>query len=248
MSCCSVSTAPREAAIPRDPVSVSAWWPLSQGCTACVWRSKMPSPAAALGCGAIRWQARRLGSSSRHRLPAWTGLPAKPMGSPGLPALERLLLVDSSHLAGGGASLERTVSNVRFPLPRENTAISQKRGSSGWPGRGGCRDGPPLPAVTSLPAANHPARDLALSPVHTELPGRGGATGRARPGGFLWIGLLFQMCGGAITLPSNTKASSIFSEPDLARGCLFVVAHACRERERANTSRDHAAFLNRCSV
>jgi glycosyltransferase involved in cell wall biosynthesis len=33
------------------------------------------------------------------------------------------------------------------------------------------------PPPTSLPAADHPARDLALSPVHTELPGRGGATG-----------------------------------------------------------------------
>src|SRR3979490_242909 len=47
------------------------------------------------------------------------------------------------------------------------------------------RHGSALLRPTSLPAAGHPARDLALSPVHTELPGRGGATGRARPGGFL---------------------------------------------------------------
>ncbi len=31
----------------------------------------------------------------------------------------------------------------------------------------------------------YPACDLASSPVHPELPRRGGATGRARPGGFL---------------------------------------------------------------
>src|SRR5260221_5890194 len=47
------------------------------------------------------------------------------------------------------------------------------------------RHGSALLPPTSLPAAGHPARDLALSPIHTELPGRGVATGRARPAGYL---------------------------------------------------------------
>jgi DNA invertase Pin-like site-specific DNA recombinase len=70
-------------------------------------------------------------------------------------------------------------------LGLDPAAMSQKPGSSGSPGRVGFRHGSSLLPPTSLPAADHPARDLALSPVHTELPGRGGATGRARPGGFL---------------------------------------------------------------
>jgi transposase len=58
-------------------------------------------------------------------------------------------------------------------------------GSERVPGMVGFRHGSALLPPTSLPAADHPARDLALSPVHPELPRRGGATGRARPGGFL---------------------------------------------------------------
>jgi hypothetical protein len=50
-------------------------------------------------------------------------------------------------------------------------AMSRKRGSSGWPGRVGFQHGSALLSPTSLPAADHPARDLALSPVHIELPG-----------------------------------------------------------------------------
>src|SRR6266481_9938647 len=42
----------------------------------------------------------------------------------------------------------------------------------------GFRHGSALLSPTSLPAADHPARDLALSPVHPELPRRRGAAGR----------------------------------------------------------------------
>jgi MFS transporter, putative metabolite:H+ symporter len=68
---------------------------------------------------------------------------------------------------------------------RVEQALSQKRGSRGSPGGVGFRHGSALVPPTSLPAADHPARDLALSPVHPELPRRGGAPGRAQPGGFL---------------------------------------------------------------
>src|SRR3954470_14641742 len=47
------------------------------------------------------------------------------------------------------------------------------------------RHGSVFLSPTSLPAAGHPARDLALSAVHPELPRRRGASARARPGGFL---------------------------------------------------------------
>src|SRR5439155_16836859 len=54
--------------------------------------------------------------------------------------------------------------------------------------QGSFRHGSAFLSPTSLPAANHPARDLALSAVHPELPRRGGATGGARLGGFLCNG------------------------------------------------------------
>ena len=47
-------------------------------------------------------------------------------------------------------------------------ALSRKRSSRGWPGRVGFRRGSAVLPPTSLPAADHPARDLALSPVHPE--------------------------------------------------------------------------------
>src|ERR1700722_4014338 len=72
------------------------------------------------------------------------------------------------------------------PLSRRvrTTALSRKRVRAVF-GRVGFGHGSALLSPTSLPAANHPARDLALSPVHPELPRRGGAAGRAGPGGFL---------------------------------------------------------------
>src|ERR1700693_5254321 len=44
-------------------------------------------------------------------------------------------------------------------------AMSQKRGSSGWPGGVGFRHGSALLPPTSLAAAHHPARGLALTSV-----------------------------------------------------------------------------------
>src|SRR5580700_3203065 len=58
--------------------------------------------------------------------------------------------------------------------------VTETRSDRVAPGGVGFRHGSALLPPTSLPAADHPARDLAVSPVHTELPGRGGAT--AGPG------------------------------------------------------------------
>src|ERR1700686_3906113 len=90
-------------------------------------------------------------------------------------------------------------------------ALSQKRGSRGSSGGVGFRHGSAFVPPTSLPASDHPARNLALSPVHTELPGRGGATGRARPGGFLRNGaaVCFEVrarfCPQASTVPPTPE-------------------------------------------
>src|ERR1700720_4111944 len=46
--------------------------------------------------------------------------------------------------------------------------------------RVGCRHGSALLPPPSLPARDHSARDLALSPLHLELSRRRGAAGRAR--------------------------------------------------------------------
>src|ERR1700731_1676337 len=51
---------------------------------------------------------------------------------------------------------------------------------SGERNRVGCRHGPAQLSPPSVPARDHPARDLALSPVHPELPRCRGAAGRAR--------------------------------------------------------------------
>src|SRR4051812_40127005 len=58
-------------------------------------------------------------------------------------------------------------------------AFSQKRSPNGRPGRLGFRDGPVVLPPPPLPAADHPACGLALSPFHLELPRRRGAFGRA---------------------------------------------------------------------
>jgi transposase-like protein len=60
--------------------------------------------------------------------------------------------------------------------------MSQKRGPSRWPGMVEFWHGSALLPATSLPGADHPARNLALSPVHPELPRRRGAAGRAKFG------------------------------------------------------------------
>src|SRR5437016_404379 len=51
---------------------------------------------------------------------------------------------------------------------------------SGERNKVGCRHGPAQLSPPSVPARDHPARDLALSPVHPELPRCRGAAGRAR--------------------------------------------------------------------
>src|SRR5438105_12587376 len=51
---------------------------------------------------------------------------------------------------------------------------------SGERNRVGCRHGPAQLSPPSVPARDHPARGLALSPVHSELPRCRGTAGRAR--------------------------------------------------------------------
>src|SRR5205809_3947297 len=51
---------------------------------------------------------------------------------------------------------------------------------SGERNRVGCRHGPAQLSPPSVPGRDHPARDLALYPVHPELPRCRGAAGRAR--------------------------------------------------------------------
>ena len=74
-----------------------------------------------------------------------------------------------AHKTGALATkdLERVVVDTTV-----QPALSRKRSSRG-PARGvNCRHGSALLPTASLPAADHPARDLALSPVHPELPRR----------------------------------------------------------------------------
>jgi RNA-directed DNA polymerase len=52
------------------------------------------------------------------------------------------------------------------------TALSRKRGSGEPPGGVGCLHGAAVLLPPSLPACGYPARDLAIPPVHTELPRR----------------------------------------------------------------------------
>src|SRR5229473_2816202 len=67
----------------------------------------------------------------------------------------------------------------------EPEALSRKRSSSGSPVRGRLPAWISSPIATSLPACGDSARNLAIPPVHTELPRRRGTPRRARPGGFL---------------------------------------------------------------
>src|SRR5438105_3956236 len=82
---------------------------------------------------------------------------------------------------GFGSDSGGSIRRLRTAGIGAEEAMSRKR----RPGRVGYRHGSALLSPTLLPAADRPARDLALSAVHIELPGRGGATGRTRPGGFL---------------------------------------------------------------
>src|ERR1700731_3549594 len=59
-------------------------------------------------------------------------------------------------------------------------ALSRKPGRKPAAYPIGCRHGPALLPPPSLPARDHPARDLALSPLHPELPRCRGTAGRAR--------------------------------------------------------------------
>ena len=59
-------------------------------------------------------------------------------------------------------------------------ALSRKPGRKPAAYPIGCRDGPALLPPPSLPARDHPARDLALSPLHLELPRCRGTAGRTR--------------------------------------------------------------------
>ena len=100
-----------------------------------------------------------------------------------------------------GRSSEPSRSDREAPRAalRRNTARSQgfvpryrpigavlRRALSRKPGRKpaaypiGCRHGPALLPPPSLPARDHPARDLALSPLHPELPRCRGTPGRTR--------------------------------------------------------------------
>src|SRR5438876_1484050 len=68
----------------------------------------------------------------------------------------------------------------RSPLPlRWARGIVTETGS-GERNRVGCRHGPAQLSPPSVPARDHPARDLALSPLHPELPRCRGTAGRAR--------------------------------------------------------------------
>src|SRR5580692_10069738 len=60
------------------------------------------------------------------------------------------------------------------------TALSRKPGRKPAAYSIGCRYGPALLPPPSLPARDHPARDLALSPLHPELPRCRGTAGRTR--------------------------------------------------------------------
>src|SRR6202048_4769053 len=67
------------------------------------------------------------------------------------------------------------LGNVGMPL----CGLVTETGS-GERNRVGCRHGPAQLSPPSVPARDHPARDLALSPVHPELPRCRGTAGRAR--------------------------------------------------------------------
>src|SRR5438034_10428411 len=64
--------------------------------------------------------------------------------------------------------------------PHAATALSQKGGRARAAGRIASRDGPALLSPPPLPAADHPAGDLVVSPLHPQLSRCGGAPCRTR--------------------------------------------------------------------
>src|SRR5215472_15056117 len=63
---------------------------------------------------------------------------------------------------------------------RGNHGIVTETGMGRAAYRIGCRDGSAVLPPSSLPARDHPARDLALSPLYPELPRCRGIAGRTR--------------------------------------------------------------------
>src|SRR6202022_503426 len=95
--------------------------------------------------------------------------------------LQRGNALGADHAAvGDDADAADAKTSARRRPATGGWALSRQRGRAGVADRIASWHGPSLISPTSLPAADHPARDLALSPVHPELPGRGGAPRRAR--------------------------------------------------------------------
>src|SRR5438477_8954667 len=81
-------------------------------------------------------------------------------------------------LAARGISV--THETIRQWASTSAGALSRKLGREPPAYRGECRHGSALLPPPSFPARDHPVRDLALSPLHAELPRCRGAAGRER--------------------------------------------------------------------
>jgi hypothetical protein len=81
-------------------------------------------------------------------------------------------LLDAVIRPGDRVCLEGDNQKQADFLAEVLAALSRKRRSCGLPGRVGCLHGSALLLPAPLPAADHPARDLAIPPVHPELPRR----------------------------------------------------------------------------
>jgi hypothetical protein len=116
--------------------------------------------------------------SARLDIPANITLMPLPPKSPELNPVENIQFIRDNWLSNRVfGSYDDILDHCCFAWNKGNVTAT---GRAGVADKMASWHGPSLVSATSLPAADHPACDLALSPVHPELPRRGGAPRRTR--------------------------------------------------------------------